>query len=134
MKKSINIAAGVIDPDFHGELKVILVNNGQGPVTIHQGDCIAQLILENTTLQDVLVKDELTDTMRGESRFGSTEMTDDLAKVYTITLGHAAKKHIWPQEEQYQELCNKMKDIVQYYADNVDVFDSKLSMSKCATP
>ena len=63
---------GTIDPDFRGELKVLLVNLGDQPVTIRSGERIAQLVVAPVTR--VLVQEvvELSDTTRGAGGFGST--------------------------------------------------------------
>ena len=45
-KQNIDVAAGVIDPDYHGEIKVLLVNNSQKRHVIRKGDVIAQIIFE----------------------------------------------------------------------------------------
>ena len=46
VKYGIHVGAGVIDPDYTGELKVCLFNLGSVPFEIKKGDKIAQLILE----------------------------------------------------------------------------------------
>src|SRR6185437_5613304 len=38
-------APGTIDPGYRGELRVILMNLGREPYTIHEGDRIAQMIV-----------------------------------------------------------------------------------------
>ena len=38
---SIHVGAGVIDPDYRGEVKVLLVNNGTDDFTVHKGDRVA---------------------------------------------------------------------------------------------
>ena len=38
-------APGTIDSDYRGEVKVILINLGQEPVSIRRGDRIAQLVI-----------------------------------------------------------------------------------------
>jgi dUTP pyrophosphatase len=40
-KFSIDIGAGIIDPDYTGELKVCLINNGLLPFRVNKGDRIA---------------------------------------------------------------------------------------------
>ena len=45
-KKKIQIDAGVIDPDYTGEIKVLLLNHSSKPFQVNQGDKIAQIILE----------------------------------------------------------------------------------------
>lgn len=92
-----------------------------------------QLILKNAALEDVVMTDQLTATIQNDNSFGSIDMDDELINIYTVMLGHVAKKDIQPQEEQYAELCTKMKENALYYQDDIDVFDSKFTMSKCTT-
>lgn len=71
----IDVAAGVVDPSYRGELKVLLVNNGETPKTfsVTAGDRVAQLVFERVCTPDsVMVCDELSDTQRGDNGFGST--------------------------------------------------------------
>jgi len=72
VKHGIHIGAGVIDPDYMGEVKVAMFNLGLKPVEFKKGDRIAQLILERCEVPDVLEVDLLVSTSRGESGFGST--------------------------------------------------------------
>jgi len=71
-KHGIDVLAGCIDSDFRGEIKVILINLGDKPVSFQTGDKIAQIIFENH--HDFLFDDaeDLSDTSRGEKGFGST--------------------------------------------------------------
>lgn len=65
-------APGTIDPDYRGELKVILQNTGADPVEIRRGDRVAQLVFaryERPLIQETL---ELSETARGTAGFGST--------------------------------------------------------------
>ena len=71
VKHGIHIGAGVVDPDYRGEVKVVLFNLGSEPYVIKPGYRIAQLILERFLMEQVVVG-ELTDTQRGECGFGST--------------------------------------------------------------
>ena len=69
----INRNAGLIDADYRGEIKVMLVNDGDRPVTFQQGERIAQLKLEPLIAFDVYRTDELPEaTERGSQGFGST--------------------------------------------------------------
>ena len=45
LHKSINIAAGIIDADYRGEILPIIVNNSNTPFQIETGDKIVQLIV-----------------------------------------------------------------------------------------
>jgi len=72
VKKGIQVGAGVIDPDYTGEIHVLLFNHGTEPFEIHSGDRIAQLILERFEFHEVIQVDSLTQTTRGAGGFGST--------------------------------------------------------------
>ncbi|MCP3979531.1 MAG: dUTP diphosphatase [bacterium] len=63
---------GTIDSDYRGEIKVILVNLGQEPVTIQRGERIAQLVVQRLPSVDWLEVDELSETDRGAGGFGHT--------------------------------------------------------------
>ena len=72
-KKHSDVGAGVIDPDYRGEVKVILRNlSSTEPILINEGDRVAQLILEKCSTPDIVEVESLEDTMRGEGGFGST--------------------------------------------------------------
>lgn len=75
LKKGIDVLAGVIDSDYTGEVKVILLNTGLDPVTISNGDKIAQIILEKIAIpytEEVELPSDLGVTQRGANGFGST--------------------------------------------------------------
>lgn len=63
---------GTIDPDYRGELRVIMQNTGQAPVTLERGERIAQLVFARFETPVVREVDEVTDTERGTGGFGST--------------------------------------------------------------
>ena len=65
MKHQIHVGAGVIDPDYIGEVKVLLFNAGRHYYLIKRGDPIAQLILEKVSLPILTRVDELPPTDRG---------------------------------------------------------------------
>ena len=63
---------GTIDPDYRGELSVLLQNGGSDPVSIGRGDRIAQLVFARFEAPEVVEADDLSRTDRGEGGFGST--------------------------------------------------------------
>lgn len=71
-RSGIDVGAGVIDPDYTGEIQVVLFNHGNTPFTVEVGDRIAQLILEVVRTPPVLEVENLPVTQRGGSGFGST--------------------------------------------------------------
>lgn len=63
---------GVIDPDYRGEIKVVLLNHSDQPQTLLPGDRIAQFVI-TPVIQPVYEETEdLSDTDRGAGGFGST--------------------------------------------------------------
>jgi dUTP pyrophosphatase len=71
-KHGIDVLAGVIDRDYLGELKVILLNTGDRPVSLAIGDRIAQGIFEAYQKPGFDAVGTLEGTDRGEGGFGST--------------------------------------------------------------
>jgi dUTP pyrophosphatase len=65
-------APGLIDPNFRGEIKVILHNTSERRYTVEIGDRIAQLLLVPYWAPELTVVDELDGTERGADGFGSS--------------------------------------------------------------
>jgi len=74
IKHNIGImnAPGTIDPDYRGEVKVVLTNFGKAPYTVRSGDRIAQLIVAPFVRVAWEESRELSDTDRGHGGFGHT--------------------------------------------------------------
>jgi len=73
VKHGLDTLAGVIDPDYTGEVKVVLQNlDMHQPFVIRPGYRIAQLILENYTVAEVNETEAVPPTERGDAGFGST--------------------------------------------------------------
>jgi len=62
---------GLIDPGYRGELRVLLINLGREPYTVHAGDRIAQLIVARYEAVEWL-ETELAESQRGSGGFGSS--------------------------------------------------------------
>jgi dUTP pyrophosphatase len=65
-------APGTIDADYRGEVKVILINWGNEPVTIQDQDRIAQFVVCPVIQAELLDVEDLNETERGMGGFGST--------------------------------------------------------------
>ncbi len=63
---------GVVDSDYRGPITVVLYNHGNEPQTICHGERIAQMIITPVLTPAYMEADELTDTVRDASGFGST--------------------------------------------------------------
>jgi dUTP pyrophosphatase len=70
--KGVTTLAGVIDPGYRGELKVVLTNVTDSPVTLAAGDRVAQLRIVQKLQAKFEEVDDLDPTHRGEGGFGST--------------------------------------------------------------
>jgi dUTP pyrophosphatase len=64
---------GLIDADYRGELKVLLVNTDPDePFEVRRGERIAQLVIQAVEHVRFAEVDELDDTERGDGGFGHT--------------------------------------------------------------
>ena len=63
---------GTIDSDYRGEIKVILVNLSNDNYTIKPYDRIAQIIISQFVKAEFEIAENLDETDRGNSGFGST--------------------------------------------------------------
>lgn len=71
-KLNIDVAAGIIDQDYTGNICVLLVNNNVYKFVVNKGERIAQLVLQVIVCPEVIEVRELSQTIRGEQGFGST--------------------------------------------------------------
>ena len=67
----LHVGAGVVDPDYTGEIKVLLMNTAPHAHYVIRGDPIAQLILEKVSLPVLKMVKELPPTARGAQGCGS---------------------------------------------------------------
>lgn len=65
-------APGTIDPDYRGDVSVILLNTSKDDFQIEKGDRIAQLVVMPFVRAVLVESTELGSTARGENGFGST--------------------------------------------------------------
>ena len=70
---------GTIDPDYRGEVGVIVINHGDEPFTVTRGMRIAQMVVAPVTQAVWDEVSELAETERGAGGFGSTGTTSDRA-------------------------------------------------------
>jgi dUTP pyrophosphatase len=72
IRSGIDTLAGVIDSDYRGEVKVVLINHGEEPFFIRVGDRIAQVLFQQVERAEFQERASLSETGRGEGGFGST--------------------------------------------------------------
>jgi len=69
---SVANAPGTIDPDYRGEVKVLLINHGKAPFVVTRGMRIAQLLVVPVPRVAWVEVGELPATERGAGGFGHT--------------------------------------------------------------
>jgi dUTP pyrophosphatase len=63
---------GTVDSDYRGEVKIILINHGDEAFEIQKGERIAQGVINAVVQAKMDVVEDLDQTQRGASGFGST--------------------------------------------------------------
>ena len=79
--KGIWVDTGVIDADYSGEVKVLLVNHNRINYEVRKDDRIAQLIVERLDDQDWMEVEGFDMTERAEKGFGSSGLGTELKEV-----------------------------------------------------
>ncbi|WP_366511224.1 dUTP diphosphatase [Corynebacterium aurimucosum] len=70
---TLNNAPGLIDAGYQGTVYVNLINHGDKAIVLHQGDRVAQLLIQPVTLTRMMPVDALTGTtQRGTGGHGSS--------------------------------------------------------------
>ena len=63
---------GVYDAGYRGEYNTLLVNLSDKSYTFEEGDKVSQLVIMPVVIAKLKEVDELSESVRGEGRFGST--------------------------------------------------------------
>jgi dUTP pyrophosphatase len=63
---------GTVDADYRGEIGCIMINLGNEPFVIRDGDRIAQLVFHQVAHAELQEVEELPESTRGEGGFGHT--------------------------------------------------------------
>ena len=63
---------GTVDADYRGEIKIILINLSNEIQSVHNGDRIAQMVIQKVEKIDWSLSIELEQTERNAGGFGST--------------------------------------------------------------
>lgn len=71
-KAGLKTMGGVFDAGFRGEYNTHLVNLSDTPYTVEKGSKVSQLVILPVQIADLEEVQELSESERGEGRFGST--------------------------------------------------------------
>ncbi len=63
---------GVIDSDYRGEIRVVLLNHSKAAQTVEPGERVAQMVITPVLTPAYEEAEDLSDTRRGQGGFGST--------------------------------------------------------------
>ena len=74
IKRGIGLVNGIgtIDSDYRGEVKIALINWGDEPFVISNGERVAQMVAARYEKVEFTVADKLSETERGSGGFGHT--------------------------------------------------------------
>ena len=74
LKKGVTVlnSPGTIDSDYRGEIGVILINHGEEPFEINEGDRIAQMVIARYERVSWQLTSSVSETERGDGGFGHT--------------------------------------------------------------
>ena len=86
IKQNLTTLAGIIDPDYCGDIGIILQNFGSETQTMPSEQRIAQFIFKNALQPTMKEVPELTPTDRGQSGFGSIDTNPALIAKLTSDL------------------------------------------------
>ena len=70
--KGIDIGAGLIDSDYRGEIKVLVINNSSERIHIERGVRVAQIVFFPVFTHSIEWQGTVSETERGAGGFGST--------------------------------------------------------------
>ena len=86
LKHSIDIGAGIVDEDYCGPIKVILIIHSKDDFVVEVGDRIAQLVLECIVTLDTEMVNSLPESTRGDKGFGRTGISVVHPRVMAISV------------------------------------------------
>jgi dUTP pyrophosphatase len=72
LKQGLKTMAGVIDSNYRGEIKVVLLNLSSKPFGIERGDKVCQLLVQKVEEAKLVEVSEIKTSERGEKGFGSS--------------------------------------------------------------
>lgn len=72
LNHGIKTIAGVVDSSYRGEMLAVVTNLSDKDYLFEKGHKIAQMIIQKKETMEFVEVDELSDTLRGGSGFGST--------------------------------------------------------------
>ena len=72
VKHGIKTMAGVLDSGFRGEVVLVAANLRDEPYVFEKGHKVMQMLIQKVEHPEIVESDQLSETQRGEGKFGST--------------------------------------------------------------
>jgi dUTP pyrophosphatase len=116
--KGISVLGRVIDPDYTGNVKVILQNNSKQPFEINKNQRIAQLVFKQIQRPTIVPVKQLNTTEWGEMGFGSTEVKETVFPKTEISKPAVIKNAIAPQDSTIDFSNNPYENEITITIDN----------------
>ena len=97
----MDVGGGVLDADYTGEVKVILINHGTEDSLIQAGERIAQIIVGKINTAAAVQVEHLSNTVRGTKGFGSTNLNPRRTIKSNQTIPHLSFLQANHKENEY---------------------------------
>ena len=75
INNGITTLGGVIEPNYRGEYKIIMLNTSKEDYEIKKGQKIAQVLIQPVVYAEIEETTELSESSRGKNGFGSTGLS-----------------------------------------------------------
>jgi dUTP pyrophosphatase len=72
IKEGLKLLGGVIDAGYRGEVMIGMINLNKKEYVFEVGHKVAQMLIQKIETPEIVEVEELTDSSRGKSGFGST--------------------------------------------------------------
>nr|AYD60109.1 ORF3 protein [Dioscorea bacilliform RT virus]AYD60112.1 ORF3 protein [Dioscorea bacilliform RT virus] len=113
LKTGLQISGGVIDPDYTGEIQILLNNNTRSSIPILKGTFVAQIILHHVAIPDVREVAQLTPTLRNSRGFGV--LTAESSNLVTrVKFEEAAPQPQLNEDADDEEDADSLSDYLSY--------------------
>ncbi|AAN75640.1 polyprotein [Taro bacilliform virus] len=113
--QGITVQGGVIDPDFTGEIQIVLFNHNTAPYPVKKTYRLAQIIFEKF-YTPIFIQEPFTSTQQGSSNFGSTakplQITENIEVMSETVANQVAKSSVLPRLYSIQAHIHIAPDIV----------------------
>lgn len=96
----LDVKGGTIDPDYHGNITILIHNHSNNPFPVNIGDRIAELVFHSIATPMPITVKNLDSTNRGSNGFGSTGIQlPDAPAATPSTIQRSVTPDLFPGEK-----------------------------------